>query len=397
VRFIAFFSVCPEELEQFVETWKRRKPEPGVKIRYAPHTLAEPSNGTTGFVIFESDELEATREYLTRFKVAGAEVKLYPIWKDSKLAKEIASFRKAKQEAEMQWQQSTYEKIGDLGTTKSLKILPLIDWQTSREDLRPEAGVSYLVKTDENRILFDLGLNRKQSDPSPLLHNMKQLGITTDEIDIIVISHNHGDHVGGGKWSEKKTFSVTGVQIDLGGKKVYTPVPMTYPGLNPIHSESPTVIGKGVATIGTISNSIFGMGLTPEQALAVNVEGKGVVLIVGCGHQTLPRILWRAESLFDEPIYGLVGGLHLAVEGGPFEVMGMFLHKYLGTGKLPWQPMSMSELQGNIELLRKRSLQVVGLSPHDSSEAAIEAFRKAFPTACKHVRAGETIRISDIY
>jgi len=393
VKFIAFFIVCPEELEQFVETWKRRKPEPGVRIRYAPHALAEPSNGTTGFVIFESDDLEATREYLTRFEVAGADVKLYPIWKDSKLSKEIASFRKAKQEAEMQWQRSSFEKMEDLGTTKSLEILPLIDWHTSREDLRPEAGVSYLVKTDENRILFDLGLNRKQSDPSPLLYNMRQLGITTDEIDIIVISHNHGDHVGGGKWSEKKTFSLTDVQIDLGDRKVYTPIPLTYPGLSPIHSESPTVIGKGVATIGTISNSIFGTGLTPEQALAVNVEGKGVVLIVGCGHQTLPKILKRAESLFDEPIYGLFGGLHLAVEGGPFEVMGMFLHKYFGTGRLPWQPITVDELQENIELLRKRSLKVVGLSPHDSSEVSIESFRNAFPIAYQDVSVGETITI----
>ena len=223
---------------------------------------------------------------------------------------------------------------------------------------------------------------------------MKQLGITTDEIDIIVISHNHGDHVGGGKWSEKKTFSVTGGQIDLGDKKVYTPLPMTYPELSPIHSESPTVIGKGVATIGTISNSIFSTGLTPEQALAVNVEGRGVVLIVGCGHQTLPKILKRAESLFDEPIYGLIGGLHLAVEGGPFEVMGMFLHKYFGTGRLPWQPITVDELQENIELLRKRSLKVVGLSPHDSSKVSIESFRNAFPIAYQDVSVGETIRIT---
>ncbi|UCE10784.1 MAG: MBL fold metallo-hydrolase, partial [Candidatus Thorarchaeota archaeon] len=150
---------------------------------------------------------------------------------------------------------------------------------------------------------------------------------------------------------------------------------------------------KGVATIGTISNSIFGSGLTPEQALAVNMKGKGIVLIVGCGHQTLTRILRRTESLFEQPIYGVLGGLHLAVEGGPFEVMGMFLHKYLGTGKLPWQPITLNELQENIELLSKRSPKVVGLSPHDSSKASIQAFRDGFPTAYKDIKVGETIVI----
>lgn len=391
MKFVAFFNVCPEKLEQFVRAWRKRKPERGVRIRYAPHTLAEPSNGTTGFVIFESDDLEAITEYLTKFKVAGAEVKLYPIWKDSKLAKETSEFRKAKEEAETKWQKSTFEKIEGLGTTKSLEILPLIDWHTSREDLKTELGVSYLVQTDESTILFDLGLNSKQDHPSPLLHNMKQLEITIDDFDTIVISHNHGDHVGGGKWPRKKTFSLTNVQMELGDKKVYTPVPMTYPGLNPIHSENPTVIAQGVATIGTISNSIFGRGLTAEQALAVNIEGKGIVLIVGCGHQTLPRILRRTESLFNESICGVVGGLHLAVEGGPFEVMGMFLHKYLGTGKLPWQPITVNEVRENIELLSKRSPKIVGLSPHDSSKASIQAFRDGFQTAYKDVKVGETI------
>jgi len=71
---------------------------------------------------------------------------------------------------------------------------------------------------------------------------------------------------------------------------------MTYPGLKPICTENPTIIGKGVATIGTIPSQLFLFGFTHEQALAVNVEGKGIVLIVGCGHQTLPKILKRARG-----------------------------------------------------------------------------------------------------
>jgi len=71
----------------------------------------------------------------------------------------------------------------------------------------------------------------------------------------------------------------------------------------------------------------------------------------------------------------------------------MFLHKYFGTGRLPWQPITVDELRENIELLRKRSLKVVGLSPHDSSEVSIESFRNAFPIAYQDISVGETIRI----
>ena len=47
------------------------------------------------------------------------------------------------------------------------------------------------------------------------------------------------------------------------------------------------------------------MGPVDEQALAIRVEGKGIVLIVGCGHQGLANLLTRSAQLFDEPIYGM--------------------------------------------------------------------------------------------
>lgn len=396
MKVIAFFEVCSEKLDKFIETWTERMPSGrSIKTLFPPHTLAEAYNGITGFVIFDSEGIEESREYLTKYTLAGAKVKLLPIWEDSKLAKELVRFREGKREAEQQWERSTYQKIRDLGTTKSLEIIPLIDFYTSRKDLKGETGVSYLIKTDENSILFDVGLNMEQSGPSPLLYNMKQLGITIDDFDIIVISHNHSDHVGGYKWSKGKSFSLTAHQIDLGEKKVYTPIPMTYPGLTPICTEDPTIIAKGVATIGTIPNQLFFFGRTPEQALAVNVEAKGIVLIVGCGHQTLPKIIERAEVLFEEPIYGFVGGLHYPVTGGPVEIFGMSVHKYFGTGKVPWRSITMNEVQENIELLKKRNPKVVALSAHDSCDASLEAFRNAFPTAYKEIKVGESIIIGN--
>jgi 7,8-dihydropterin-6-yl-methyl-4-(beta-D-ribofuranosyl)aminobenzene 5'-phosphate synthase len=226
---------------------------------------------------------------------------------------------------------------------------------------------------------------------------MNALDISIGDVDAIVISHNHPDHVGGDKWAKEKTFSLNAHQIDLAQKTVYTPIPMTYPGLHPIYTENPTIISKGVATIGAISNYLFRtsdhMGRVPEQALAVNVDGKGIVLIVGCGHQTLPKIIERTKALFEEPIYGFIGGLHYAVRGGPIKIMGMCPHEYFGTWKLPWQPITVEEMQENVRLLKQRNPKIVGLSPHDSSETSIAAFRTAFPTEYREIKVGQSITI----
>ena len=307
----------------------------------------------------------------------------------------LERFNKGRVKENERWQkkQANIQKIDNLGTTKTLEILPLIDWYKRDERLKKEAGVSYLVKTDRGTILFDVGANGGQGDPSPLLHNMSQLGVTLDDFDTIVISHNHGDHVGGRSWQQQSTFSLTGQQINLGQKKVYTPLPMTYPGLTPTYAEKPTVISEGVATIGVISRQFFLIGQTPEQALAVNVDGKGIVIIAGCGHQSLSKILERTEALFDEPIYGLIGGLHYPVTDSRIVTpMGLKVQMYIGTG-VPWQPVTIEEVKKNIDLIKKLKPGVVGLSPHDSCDDSLAAFRQAFPGIYKDIKVGEKIII----
>lgn len=303
----------------------------------------------------------------------------------------VLRFNRGKRRAEDEWQQSKVQKITQLGATKSLSVLPLVDWYTSAEDFKGEAGVSYVVKTDSKTVLFDVGLNGGRNDPSPLLHNMGKLGLTRNDFDAIVISHNHMDHVGGLKWQRRKTFSMSNHQADLGDKDVYTPVPMSYPGLKPVYAEKPTVIAQGVATIGIISNQDFFAGRIQEQAVAVNVSGRGVVLIVGCGHQTLPRIIERTEALFEEPIYGIIGGLHYPVTDSRIKVMGIAGQKYLGTCRFPWRPITMAVVQENIAFLKGRNPGIVAISAHDSCDASIARFREAFQGAFREIKVGQRI------
>jgi 7,8-dihydropterin-6-yl-methyl-4-(beta-D-ribofuranosyl)aminobenzene 5'-phosphate synthase len=305
----------------------------------------------------------------------------------------VKRYNTGKKEAESVWNQNqaTIQKIKDLGTTQTLEVLPLIDWYTSNEQLIGEPGVSYLIKTDQSIILFDVGLNSKQTDPSPLLHNMKHLGVTIDDIDTIVISHNHGDHVGGRKWSNQMTFSLGNEQIDLGVKNVFTPVPMTYPGLSPICTKNPTKLSAGVTTTGIIANQLFFGGLTAEQAIAVNVLGKGIVLIVGCGHQGLDKLLERAEVLFDTPVYGMIGGLHYPVTDSRLAIYGVKVQKYFVTGKTPWELLTLQDVRNNINLLKMMNPGIVALSAHDSCDASIKEFHKTFGANYRDVKVGETI------
>jgi 7,8-dihydropterin-6-yl-methyl-4-(beta-D-ribofuranosyl)aminobenzene 5'-phosphate synthase len=297
-------------------------------------------------------------------------------------------------EAERAWREYEPRPIGDFGSTTSLSILPLVDWYASGPEFQTETGVSYLVQTDHSTILFDVGENLRKKDPSPLLHNMQTLGIGVDDFDTVVISHNHLDHVGGMKWSRRRTFSLGNEQRDLGSKRVFTPVPMTYPGLEPVHAKDPTVIAPGVATTGTIPRQLF-IGRVEEQALVVNVAERGLVLIVGCGHQTVPKLLSRTRAVFSEPIHGLVGGLHYPVPKGRAVVLGLPIQKLVGSGNGPFSPLTVEEISANIAELRDLNLAVVGLSGHDSDDEVMEQFRTAFGSAYREVRVGEPIAVAN--
>jgi len=269
--------------------------------------------------------------------------------------------------------------MGDFGTTRTLTILPLIDWHASRPGLRTEMGVSYLIETDQHRVLFDVGHNAKQESPSPLELNMKELGVELESFDRVFISHNHFDHVGGRANQKNETFSIGLEQVPLPGLEAFVPIPMTYPGLSPIHAREPAQL-------------VFGW--IDEQALVVHVEGRGGVLIVGCGHQTIPALLQRYDEVFSEPLYGVVGGLHYPVPEGRLNILGINAQRRLASGDGMRAPLNMAEVQADLEALRARNLGMIGVGGHDSSDEVITMFADAFGDAYRHIRVGEPLVIA---
>ena len=303
------------------------------------------------------------------------------------------------------------QPIEDFGATRRLEILPLMDVHTDDPALATEVGLSYLITTDHNRILFDVGQNTAQESPSPLQRNMAALGVDLITIDTVFISHNHWDHVNGlPVVLEKKNYKtdVFVPDFDLKFIEIKTPFPnpmtqlvapdtMTYPGMLSVFAEKPMPIGTGLSTSGLASTGPIGrqlaVGWIEEHALVVMVEGLGGVLVVGCGHQTLPFLLKRYHDAFEAPLYGVVGGVHFPVPRGRIQLGPIDVQRRLASGDGLFSPLTMEEVEKQIALLEQLDLGLLAISGHDSSDEVIERLARAMPAAHQYVKVGRPIVI----
>ena len=105
-----------------------------------------------------------------------------------------------------------------------------------------------------------------------------------------------------------------------------------------------------------------------------------------CGHQTIQRIVQRTDRLFDEPLYGLLGGFHLPMSVG--RNISKF-YQYYVTNRRPWMPLTAAEISDIIALLEQKGVQVVGISGHDSCDMSIGMFKDAFKDSYIDIVVGD--------
>ena len=278
-----------------------------------------------------------------------------------------------------------------LGEVEEVSILPLVERLTPDSSaLVGEPGVSYLVRAGGTRVLFDSGLSGGKPE-SALTHNARLLGVPLDDLDAVVISHLHLDHVGGLRAMRHRTFSFAAEPLEPHGVPAYVPTHMHHPRADCAVTTGPRVIGPGMAVLPPLPRMLFWAGYVTEQALVVNVRGFGLVLISGCGHPRIEQILGVTERVLDVPIKAVVGGLHLPVHAARTPLVPAAV---LGNPHPPWQPISERDAGHVLDQIAARGPQVVALSSHDSTPWTYGAFTDRFGDRYRTLRAGEELRIS---
>ncbi|MTI85310.1 MAG: MBL fold metallo-hydrolase [Firmicutes bacterium] len=297
----------------------------------------------------------------------------------------IGRFYLGKQSIEVSNREMTQHKI-DLETVDRLTVYPIVDLLAKGENLKTEPGTSFLVATESDNILFDVGYNVKQEEVSPLLYNLKQLDISLDDINALAISHNHADHVGGLCFKDNRVELTKGF-VDLHGKSIFTPVPMTCDTAVAKTVEKPLSIGTGVASTGPLAEQMFIPGRLNEQSLLVNVKEKGLVLISGCGHPGIIRMVKAAQKITGIPVYAVVGGLHLYYT----QPKAGFWGNIFGSSKLYCGTPSREEVVNIVNELKKLGVKKAYISPHDADQPTLEIFADRFGKDYEPLTVGNSV------
>lgn len=226
---------------------------------------------------------------------------------------------------------------------EALRLTTLVENTTTHHSpgLWGQHGLSILIEADLGAesmcILMDTG-----ASSDVLLHNMDVLGIDSDDIDLIFLSHGHYDHTGGLMGLLKRMKRRVPVLAHPG---ILAPKLRSGPFLRSIGlpfskceaesagavmllSRNPVTLAPGIVTTGeverrtsfervegfwTIIDGTYQEDrIDDDQALVVNIMDRGLVVISGCAHSGIINIIDQAKRLTGSTaIYAVIGGFHL--------------------------------------------------------------------------------------
>jgi 7,8-dihydropterin-6-yl-methyl-4-(beta-D-ribofuranosyl)aminobenzene 5'-phosphate synthase len=183
------------------------------------------------------------------------------------------------------------------GREETITITIVYDNYPSKPGLGTAWGFSALVEYNDRLLLFDTG-----GSGSLLLSNLAALGYLPGEIDIVVLSHEHDDHTGG-----LQALLSAGADPDI-----YIPPSFSNSFKNHYKNQARLIeshpglqIAERIYTIGEMQ------GPPPEQALVIDTT-HGLVVITGCAHPGVDKMVLEAKRQYKEDIYLVLGGFHLA-------------------------------------------------------------------------------------
>jgi 7,8-dihydropterin-6-yl-methyl-4-(beta-D-ribofuranosyl)aminobenzene 5'-phosphate synthase len=198
--------------------------------------------------------------------------------------------------------------------------------------------------------LFDTGPEDRTFE-----QNVSRLGLDLGVVEAIVLSHGHWDHAGamlralqlirdrngGGEvpyYAHPDMFRTRAVKLANDSMRLMEDVPsisaLSEHGARVVNTTEPQLALDGMAYVsgeiprvtpfehglkGQHRKTLDGTGweldelIMDERFVAVNVAGKGVVVLTACSHAGVINVLEHARTCFGRaPLYGVVGGLHLS-------------------------------------------------------------------------------------
>jgi 7,8-dihydropterin-6-yl-methyl-4-(beta-D-ribofuranosyl)aminobenzene 5'-phosphate synthase len=247
--------------------------------------------------------------------------------------------------------------VGNMHSLESseITITILYDNYPYEQGLKTDWGFSCIIKGTEKTILFDAGT---RSDI--LFHNIQALGVNPKGVELVALSHAHGDHTGGLFEFLKENHEVS----------VY--VPASFPGAfkKSVENSGAKVISveESVEICNKVHLTGEMVGPANEQALILDTS-KGLIVITGCAHPGIVGMIRKAKEVVNKNIYLVFGGFHLVNK-------------------------SDAELKEIISQFRELGVQKVGAT-HCTGDRAIELFKQAYKENFIRMGAGKVIQIQD--
>ena len=216
--------------------------------------------------------------------------------------------------------------------TSTAQITVLYDAFGKTSTLTKDWGFAALIEYGGKRILFDTGNNAEI-----FAHNVEASGVDLKQLDFAVVSHRHGDHTSGLNYLVKvnpavkiygpqENFGVFGAALSgtFYRRNNSLPTDMRYfdgkppdtlrfgtpwPEANFSWITKTTEVAPGFHLI--LLNGSWGVDLeVKEVSLAIDTPD-GIVLIVGCSHPTIEKVVEAAKNVINKPIHLVLGGMHL--------------------------------------------------------------------------------------
>jgi 7,8-dihydropterin-6-yl-methyl-4-(beta-D-ribofuranosyl)aminobenzene 5'-phosphate synthase len=212
------------------------------------------------------------------------------------------------------------------------EITVLYDAFGKTSTMKKDWGFSALIEYGDKRILFDTGNNAEI-----FAHNVAAKGIDLTKLDFAIVSHRHGDHTSGLShllkvnptvkiYAPQENFGVFGAALPgtfYRRNESLSPEMRYFDGKPPetLRFGSPWPEGNFTWVTKTtevvpgfhliLLNGTWGVDLeVKEISLAIDTPD-GIVLIVGCSHSTVEKIVEAAKSATNKPIHLVLGGTHL--------------------------------------------------------------------------------------